>query len=63
MIAGRPAIVLYSPDGPRRGVGLAYIWLYDSATTSEYALIADNFELKNDIDAVIAIARSLFEDD
>ena len=63
VIAGRPAIVLYSPDGQPRGVGLAYIWLYDSATTSEYALIADNFELKNDIDAVIAIARSLFEDD
>ena len=61
-IAGRPARITYSPLGPNHN-RLAYIsvWVYDAATESEYFLIGDGRLRGDDVDPVIAIARSLFE--
>ncbi len=62
-IAGRPAQVVYSPLGAGRNWRFPItVWVYDRATESEYKIIGFDLSLRGEnIDAVIAIARSLFE--
>ena len=63
MIAGRPARVIYSPPGTgQRDSFSVTVWVYDAATESEYKLIGEDDTLRGgNVDAVIAITRSLFE--
>ena len=63
VIAGRPAQVFYSPPGPTSDPrGHTLLWVYDPATQSIYELYGLNTSLSgSNIDALIAIARSLFE--
>ena len=63
MIAGRPASIVYSPPGPGHDVSaIITVWVYDVAAQSKYKLIGFDVSLRGaNIDAVIAIARSLFE--
>ena len=63
MIAGRPARVAYSPSGPSHiSLFPVTVWVYDPATESEYTLYGHTKSLRGAyVDAVIAIARSLFE--
>ena len=65
MIAGRPALVDYSPQGPnhfRRGGTVVRV--YDAATQSVYEITgADRSLLGSNVAGVITIARSLFEGD
>ncbi len=63
VIAGRPARVTYSPPGtnhdPLAGID---VWIYDPPTEREYHIIGWTGSLRGaNVDAVIAIARSLFE--
>ena len=63
VIAGRPARVQYSPLGPNHSVTMpTRVWIYDPATETQYEIdpFRSSFYGAN-IDAVIAIARSLFE--
>ena len=62
-IAGRPARVAYSPPGPSHDdLFPVTVWIYDPATETEYAVLG---QVKRphgaNVDAVVAIARSLFE--
>ncbi|MCY3887896.1 MAG: hypothetical protein OXG19_09405 [Chloroflexi bacterium] len=63
LIAGRPALVQYSPAGPSNSdLFPVTVWVYDAATQSRYRIAGyDGSLLGSNIDAVIAIARSLFE--
>ena len=63
-IAGRPAKVMYSPPGPSHDDWFPVtVWVYDSSTEAEYMILGKVKSLRGDnIDAVIAIARSLFEE-
>ena len=63
LIAGRPALVRYSPLGPNHNpLGGAVVWIYDAATESEYRVSGKARSLRGpNIEALIAIARSLFE--
>ncbi|MDE2640429.1 MAG: hypothetical protein OXI03_07585 [Chloroflexota bacterium] len=63
MIAGRPAMVYYSPAGPlnARFYGNV-VFVHDRETNSQYKLYARTASLRgSNIDALIAIAESLFE--
>ena len=62
LIAGRPALVRYSPLGPNHNpLGGAVVWIYDAATESEYRVSGKARSLRGpNIEALIAIARSLF---
>ena len=64
IIAGRPAKVMYSPPGPSHGDWFPVtVWVYDSLTEAEYMILGKVKSLRGDnVDAVIAIARSLFEE-
>ena len=62
-IAGRPARVAYSPPGPSHDdLFPVTVWIYDPATETEYAVLG---QVKRphgaNVDAIIAIAHSLFE--
>ena len=60
VIAGRPAMLRYSPPGPSHSTTYPEkLWIYDPATESEYVIFADHLPFEKD--DVIAIARSLFE--
>ncbi len=62
-IAGRPARVRYSPPGPSHDPTYPVrVWIFDSATDVEYVVqgLAPGLAGSN-VDAVITIARSLFE--
>ena len=63
MIDGRPARVMYSPPGPNHAPLFPLtVWIYDPATQTEYAVYGyAGILLGNNVDAVVAIARSLFE--
>ena len=63
VIAGRPARVQYSPPGPNHSSTMpTQVLIYDSATQTEYEIFPYDTRLQGaNIDAVIAIARSLFE--
>ena len=62
-IAGRPVRVMYSPPGPsHEDLFPVTVWIYDPATQTEYAILGKTKSLRgSNVDAVIAIARSLFE--
>ena len=62
LIAGRPALVRYSPLGPNHNpLGGAVVWIYDAATESEYRVSGKARSLRGpNIEALIAIAASLF---
>ncbi len=63
-IAGRPAVMIRGgPEYAGRRWPVT-IWVYDEGTDSEYQIIASDWSLtagRGNADAVIAIARSLFE--
>ena len=63
-IAGRPAIISYSPAGPTNDIDfLIRLRLHDPATDSEYTILTYDRSLGgSNVDAVIAIAESLFDD-
>ena len=63
MIAGRPAIVVYSPAGPNHNrYRVIEAWVYDPAPDAVYNVMGFDWTLNgSNVDAVIAIARSLFE--
>ena len=63
-IAGRPARVAYSPPGPSHDdLFPLTVWIYDPSTEAEYAVLGKAKSLRgSNVDAVIAIARSLFEE-
>ena len=63
VIAGRPAAVQYSPEGPHHYPGgSVWVWVHDVATQSIYRVVGQHRTLLgSNIDAVIATARSLFE--
>ncbi len=62
-IAGRPAVVSYSPQGLHHYIDYSIIVsVYDAATDSEYTIITYTRSLAgSNLDPVIAIAESLFE--
>ena len=64
IIAGRPATVAYSPPGPNHDDLFAVtVWIYDSSTEAEYMILGEVKSLRgSNVDAVVAIARSLFEE-
>ena len=63
IIAGRPAAVMYSPtDTNHDPLFPVTIWVYDPATEALYSVLGENKSLLgSNVDAVIAIAESLFE--
>ena len=63
VIAGRPAVVIYSPRGPSHDERFPVtVWVYDSETEATYQVHGLNTNLRGkNVDPVIAIARSLFE--
>jgi len=64
MIAGRPAIVVYSPVGANRNFYIAvWVLVYDPIPDAAYHVRGLDGTLRgNRVDAGIAIARSLFEE-
>ena len=58
-IDGRPAILWYTPTNDS-GLSVT-VQVYDDATAVRYRVIAVHWRLNRDYEAVIAIARSLFE--
>ena len=63
-IVGRPARIAYSPPGPSHDdLFPVTVWIYDPATETEYAVLGQVKRLHGaNVDALIAIARSLFEE-
>ena len=63
VIAGRPAQVIYSPPGPaHRSLFPVTVWIYDADTESEYRIIGSDIALRGaNVEAVVAITRSLFQ--
>ena len=63
VIAGRPAVVQYSPEGPHHYAASSMrVYVHDVATQSMYTVIGIDPGLRGaNVDALIAIARSLFE--
>ena len=62
VIAGRPAQVIYSPPGPGNfSFFPVSVWVFDPAAESVHVLHGYTKSLLgSNVDAVIAIARSLF---
>ncbi len=62
-IVGRSSIVVYSPPGPNHNrYRSIQIWVYDSTPGAVYRVRGLDWTLNgSNVDAVIAIARSLFE--
>ena len=62
-ISGRPVVVHYSPAGPLNHRTLSVrVWVHDVATQTVYTVIGLDPSLRgSNVEAVIAIARSLFE--
>ena len=63
VIAGRPAMVIYSPEGPNSSPGFPItIWVYDAGTESTYTLVAADRSISgSNIEAALVIVRGLFE--
>ena len=63
IIAGRPALLAYSPPGPRHDEDFrAEVSVYDAATNTAYTIVGREPTLSgSNVDAVIEIVRSLFE--
>ena len=64
VLAGRPGWVRYSPKGPEHSDVLSIrVAIYDEDTQSMYVILGRDGSLRGgNVDAVIAIAESLFED-
>ncbi len=64
VIAGRPSFVVYSPAGPNHNrYHSIQVWIYDPVTAAVYDVDGYDWTLNgSNVDAVIAIARSLFEE-
>ncbi len=63
VIAGRPAILRFSPPGPNHSPGFpTLIEVFDPETEVTYEIEAIDYDLKSNPEAVVAMARSLFED-
>ncbi len=62
-INGRAAVVLYSPQGPNHErLSAVKVWVHDAETESTYWIGGGDISLRgSNVDAAIAIARSLFE--
>ncbi|MCY3886239.1 MAG: hypothetical protein OXG19_00820, partial [Chloroflexi bacterium] len=64
MIAGRPAIVKYSPSGPQhQPLAVVRVHIYDAATESQYELSGLSSLRGDNVDPMIAIAESLFAEE
>ena len=63
IIADRPALVAHSPSGPRHDADFrAEVSIYDAATNTAYTIVGHEPTLSgSNVEAVIEIARSLFE--
>ncbi len=63
MVSGHRAMVLYSPEGPHHErLAAVEVWVYDAETGSAYWIFGADVSLRgSNVDAAIAIARSLFE--
>ena len=63
-IAGRPARVAYSPPGPSHFEFFPVtVWIYDPSTETEYVVLGQVKRLHGaNVGALVAIARSLFEE-
>ena len=64
MVAGRPAVVIHGGPHDTGRSWPVTVWVYDEATESEYEIIASDWSLtagSGNVEAVLAIARSLFE--
>ena len=62
-IGGRPSFVVYSPAGPNHNrYHSIQVWIYDPVTAAVYDVDGYDWTLNgSNVDAAIAIARSLFE--
>lgn len=65
VVAGRPAMVIYSPAGPDSRPGFPIsIWVYDPETEADYHLVAGDRSIRgSNIEAALAIVRGLFAED
>ena len=65
IIAGRPAIILFSPLGPKHDrTAFIHVHIYDADTGTRYMFIGLDYTLYgSNVEAAIAIVRSLFEED
>ena len=65
VVAGRPAMVIYSPEGPDSKPDFPInIWVHDPETATDYHLVAGDGSISgSNIEAAIAIVQGLFEED
>ena len=63
VVAGRPAMVIYSPEGPDSNPDFPInIWVHDPETATDYHLVAGDGSISgSNIEAAIAIVQGLFE--
>ena len=63
VIAGRPAVVIFSPLGPKHDrTAFIHVDIYDASTKARYKFIGLDYTLYgSNVEGAIAIARSLFE--
>ena len=62
VIAGRPASLRFSPPGPNHRLGFpTLIQVFDPTTGVTYEIEAIDYDLKSNPEAVVEMARSLFE--
>ena len=63
VVAGRPAMVIYSPEGPDSKPDFPInIWVHDPETATDYHLVAGDGSISgSNIEAAIAIVQGLFE--
>ena len=63
VVAGRPAMVTYSPKGPASRPDFPIsIWVYDPATKTDYHFVAGDRSISgSNVEAAFAIVRGLFE--
>ncbi|MYH50827.1 MAG: hypothetical protein F4151_15220 [Gammaproteobacteria bacterium] len=63
VVAGRPAVVSFSPEGPDSDPGFPIsIRVYDPETRAEYELLAADWSIRGShLEAALSIVRSLFD--
>ena len=63
VIAGRPARLMFSPPGPEHLPGFpTRVEVFDPETDVTYTIMAEDFSLRSNPEAVVEMARSLFAD-
>ena len=63
VIAGRPARLMFSPLGPEHLPGFpTRVEVFDPETDVTYTIMAEDFSLRSNPEAVVEMARSLFAD-